>query len=151
VIKSPISGVAIYGEHERGRWGNTAELARRLRVNGTCKPETVLITVVGRQPLRILGSVDENDLRHVAVGRDCQVKPLAFPDAELTGTVVELAKYPTGAKQYWLELSVTIPDDLPIVPGMNCHLIFEKESPAEPDSEQRADSDTKANGSDGTE
>lgn len=72
--------------------------------------------------LRLVADVDELDLPNVDIGADVTFRLDAFPDRQLTGTVLSTApqaRVQGGATIFSTTISYDSPDDLDIRPGMN--------------------------------
>ncbi len=138
-IKSPAKGVVYYGQCKKGKWSDSSTLATSLRKGGSLKSGQVFMTIVKMRPLHITTAVTEKDLRHIEEGLEVSVKATAFPDLELTGEIEEVSAIPVASGRFAVTVSVDLPKDTKVVPGMSCSV--EYEVPSDEDDSDDEDSD----------
>ncbi len=75
-----------------------------------------------REDLEVIATVDELDLANVRIGAEATLRLDAYPDREIAGTVLATApaaREQGGATVFSTTISLDLPDDLDIRPGMN--------------------------------
>ena len=92
------------------------------------------MTIVSMRPLHIDTSVSEKDLRHISNGNPVTIKAAAYPDVDLSGEIKEVSSIPVSSGRFSVKVSVDLPKDAEIVPGMTCSV--EYEVPIDEDSEE---------------
>ena len=146
-IKSPAKGVVYYGQCKKGKWSDSSSLDSSLREGGSLKSGQVFMTVVQMRPLHITTTVTEKDLRHIEKGLKVSVKATAFPDLKLDGEIEEVSAIPVASGRFAVKVSVDLPKDAKVVPGMSCSVEY-KVPKGERDSGDDEDSDDEDEDSD---
>ena len=84
VLKSPIEGVAIYGEAERGKWLTTDAMRTSLRPGGTITAHQVILTVVPTNKGAIIwAEIPEKEIGLCRVGQFGRYTEAAYPESRL--------------------------------------------------------------------
>ncbi len=83
-LKSPIAGVVVYGEAERGRWLTTEAMRTSLRRGGTIAPHQVILTVVPTDKgAFIWAEIPEKEIGLCRVGQFGRYVETAYPDSRV--------------------------------------------------------------------
>ena len=122
MVTAPIDGVLFYGRCVKGKWGNAASVAEKMRRGGgSIQAEEVFMTVVQLRPLQIQSSVEEKQVQHLKPGQTGVVTVTAFDDARFTAKLEKVANVALSAGSYDVTLTVELGDDAPaVMPGMEC-------------------------------
>ena len=124
-LKAPIDGTVYYGRFVRGKWSGLETLADILRPGGIVQKNVVVMTIVEPKPLFVRCTVPEADLDKVRRGMKGSVRPVAFPEARLAGTVTRVEPVPTAAESFEVRVELKPDDKAPaLVPGMACAAKF---------------------------
>ena len=92
---------------------------------------TPVVIMFEESNLEVIANVDELDLVNVEIGAEARLRLDAFPDRELTGTVVATAPAATvqgGATIFPTTIALDVPDNLDIRPGMNADVTIVTEA-----------------------
>jgi HlyD family secretion protein len=120
-VTSPLDGFVYYGRAVRGKFSDSVAQAESLSPFSTVQPNRVLMTVVKPQPLRILVSVPEENLRRMRSGLTGTAVPKAFPDSKLPVTMARISPVPTAPGMFEGEFRVTRGGQADtMMPGMTC-------------------------------
>jgi len=123
-VRSPLAGVVYHGQFTRGRWSGSESLATSLRRGGSPSKNTVLMTVVGLRPMFVRATVSESDLGKLREGLAASVRPVAFADLKLPGSIARLDKLPAAPDAFDARIDVKLDSGDPrvqsLVPGMSC-------------------------------
>lgn len=155
VLKSPIDGIVLLGELNRGQLSSKPS---PLKVGSTVKAEQVIATVVDPDRLQVRVTLSEKDLRKISVGDRCNVIPTAVPSGQAsdgegdgetaTGKVSLIASVPYVAGMFDCVVSLDDSDTLDgVLPTMTCELQFEakeKETAEAADANPPSSSDTES-------
>ncbi|MBA2454754.1 MAG: efflux RND transporter periplasmic adaptor subunit [Chloroflexia bacterium] len=90
-----------------------------------------VIVLYAREDLEVVANVDELDLVNVKPGADATVRLDAYPAQEIEGAVVAtapLAREQGGATIFPTTISINIPEELDIRPGMNADVTIVTEA-----------------------
>jgi HlyD family secretion protein len=83
-LKSPIAGVVVYGESERGKWLTTETMRPNLRRGGSITPHQVILTVVPTtQGAIIWTEIPEKDIGLCRKGQIGRYTETAYPDSPI--------------------------------------------------------------------
>ena len=97
VLTSPIDGILLHGELNRGKVGDKPSA---LKVGSKVTPQQVLATVVSPDKLRIRVDLEEQHLGVATTGAKCKVTMKAFPEFESVGTVKSVSAVPYAGTKY---------------------------------------------------
>ncbi|MGB7324391.1 MAG: HlyD family efflux transporter periplasmic adaptor subunit [Rubripirellula sp.] len=135
-IASPIDGIVLHGELNRGKLGDKPST---LETGSKVTPKQVIATIANPKKLQIHATVDQGKLDVVSEGSKCKVTCDAFPDFEATGTVKSIASVGYASGKFDCVVNFKMPKDSPaIMPTMTCKLTFagaEKEAAKETNDE----------------
>lgn len=90
-----------------------------------------VVTMFSREDLQVIANVDELDLVNVQTNAEAVLRLDAFPDREIPGQVeatAPLAREQGGATVFATTISMEIPDDVDIRPGMNADVTIVTEA-----------------------
>jgi multidrug resistance efflux pump len=125
VLTSPIDGILLHGELNRGK---VADKPSTLKVGSKVTPQQVLATVVSPAKLQIRVDLQEQHLGVVTTGAKCKVKMKAFPEFESAGTVKSVSAVPYAGAKYDCVVTLRPSKQQPaILPAMTCELEFKSE------------------------
>ena len=83
-LKSPIAGVVVYGEAERGKWLTTEAMRPNLRRGGSIAPHQVILTVVPTTQGAVLwAEIPEKEIALCRVGQIGRYTETAYPDSPI--------------------------------------------------------------------
>ncbi len=123
-VRAPTAGVVYYGQFTRGKWSGSEAAAATLRRGGSISKNAVLMTIVAPRPMFVRASIGEADLGKIRQGLAVTVRPAAYPDAKLSGSVVRLGNIPTAPEAFEVQVDVKLdsadPRAASLVPGMAC-------------------------------
>jgi HlyD family secretion protein len=114
-VKAPRAGTVIYPTNWRGEKKKVGDSAWRMEA---------VVQIVGLGKMVGNGEIDEIDMARVAVGQPVSLKLDALPDAQLRGSVQELAKAVAPKSEadpsnvVKLKIAVDAPGGIPLRPGM---------------------------------
>jgi hypothetical protein len=114
-VKAPRAGTVIYPSNWRGEKKKVGDSAWRMEA---------VIQIVGLGKMVGNGEIDEIDMARVAVGQPVSLKLDALPDAQLRGSVQEIAKSVAPKSEadpsnvVKLKIAVDAPGGIPLRPGM---------------------------------
>lgn len=120
-VTAPADGVVYYGRNERGKWLDSAAVAGNMKEEGTIRPNTVFLTLVGVGPLFVNTEANETNIRKVQAGLNAWVTPTADPFNPLPAKVRSVAAYPVGNYEVVVDLPENA-DASDIKPGMTCKI-----------------------------
>jgi multidrug resistance efflux pump len=127
VVTAPRAGVVYYGSPRRGKWSDPSSIEAMLQPSGTPKVRSDVMTIVEPRPLTVRVVVPEKSLRHVGVGAEATIEPVAFPDLKLKGHVSQRGSIPVGEGQFDATLALDdaeLPAD--VVAGMKAQVTMTK-------------------------
>lgn len=131
VLTAPHDGVVLYGELNRGK---LADKPSGLEAGSEVSSDQVIVTLANPERLQVRIDLPEKDLPLVAKGTRATVRPVAYPQQELVGTVKSVSQVPFAGTKYDCLVSIKVSGDGPaIVPGMTCQVEV-----AKPDTEESA-------------
>jgi len=120
-VKAAASGIIYYGEFINGLWTGRKHLAAKLRPGGKVMPNESFITVVGKRPLVVSGSVGEKDLRHINLGTRGWATPTAAPEQRVPVTVTAISRVPSAPGKFAVTLAAALGASHGyLAPGMGC-------------------------------
>jgi len=112
VIYAPSEGIVFHGKAD-------AEEQMILKVKDTCKPYTTLLTIAKAGEVKAKFMIDEEDIFRVQPNMPVKVKPVALPDAELSGFLAPLDLLAEKENQW--KAIVKLEDTNPrLIPRMKC-------------------------------
>ena len=83
-LKSPIAGIVVYGEAERGKWLTTDAMRTSLRRGGSITPHQVILTVTPtNKGALIFADIPEKDLGGCRAGQFGRYTETAYPDSPI--------------------------------------------------------------------
>lgn len=106
-------------------------LETTVREGDLVNPSQPVVTLYAREDLQVIANVDELDLVNVQPDAEALLRLDAFPDREIIGQVVAtapLAREQGGATVFATTISMQIPDDVDIRPGMNADITIVTEA-----------------------
>ncbi len=133
VIRSPQEGILVHGKVTRGK---ISDKPSTLKDGSAATGSQVLATIVEPGRLQIRADLSENELRHVKAGAKGTVKVTAFPEAKAAATVKMVSAIPYAGTKYDCVLSVKLPKDAAVLPGMTCSVEFEIEASEDAQSDE---------------
>ena len=83
VLKSPIDGVVVYGQAERGKWTTTEAMRASLRRGGAITAHQVIMTIVPDAGSFVWADIPEKEIGHCHVGQTGEFTATAYPDVSL--------------------------------------------------------------------
>ena len=89
-VKSPAAGIVRYGECERGKWTNAAEIEGQLREGGKVVADMILFTIVSGERMQIRVEIPEDKLHLCTPGKTGTAIPKGFPKLRLAATLDEV-------------------------------------------------------------
>lgn len=119
-VKAPDSGVVYYGRSQDGKWSDIDTVAKQLEPGKVLTANQVFLTIVKLKPLRIRMNLAEKELRHVKKGLTGRAIPTAYPEAKLDVVIDSVDRIPDGSTKFDALASLTLRDDVDLVPGMTC-------------------------------
>jgi multidrug resistance efflux pump len=123
-VRATADGVVYYGQFTRGKWSGSDMMAASLRRGGMIAKNAVLMTIVAPRPMFIRAAVSEGDLDKIRAGLAATVRPAAYPDLKLAGSVTRLESIPTAPDAFDAQIDVKLDASdnraAAIVPGMSC-------------------------------
>ncbi len=123
-VRAPSSGVVYYGQFTQGKWSGSEAVAASLRRGGSIQKNTVLMTIVAPRPMFVRASISESDLGKIRQGLAATVRPTAYPDWKLAGSIVRVDSIPTAPEAFGVQIDVKFdtgdPRAASLVPGMAC-------------------------------
>ncbi|WP_186776375.1 HlyD family efflux transporter periplasmic adaptor subunit [Rubripirellula reticaptiva] len=121
-IASPIDGIVLYGELNRGQLGDKPST---LKTGSKVTPNQVIATIANPKKLQIHATVDQGKLDVVTEGSRCEVTCDAFPDFKANGTVKSVATVGYASGKFDCVVTFKTPKNSPaIMPTMTCKLTF---------------------------
>ena len=112
VIYAPSEGIVYHGKAD-------AEEQNILKLKDTCKPYTSLLTIAKAGEVKAKFMIDEKDIFRVQPNMPVKVKPVALPDAELSGFLAPLDLLAEKENQW--KAIVKLEDTNPrLIPRMKC-------------------------------
>jgi len=137
VLKAPHDGIVLYGGLQRGK---LSDKESTLQSGSKVANNQVIATVVGTGRLRVRIDLSEDALQTVVVGAECGVRPKAFPDVTLAGTVKSVSRVPFAGAKYDCVITFRHRNNISIVPAMTCDVEFAVPSKSDKgDSQRKAD------------
>jgi len=123
-VRSPADGLAYYGRFVRGKWSGADTMAESLRRGGSISKNAVVMTIVALRPMFIRATVAEGDLDKIRPGLSATVRPAAYPDLKLPGTVARVDSVPSAPDSFDARIDVKLDVGdrrfASLVPGMTC-------------------------------
>jgi len=126
-VRAPKDGVVYYGACDDGKWTTGAAVSKKLVAGGKLMPKEVIMTVVDPAALRLRTVVAEKDLANLKEGAKGEATPVAMPDGKLEVRIESIAMIPEPSGGFPARVSVDLPKDSRLVPGMNSKLRFKGE------------------------
>lgn len=117
-LTAPSDGIIYYGEIADGTWslGNTSKF---LFEGGTAPVETTLMALVPTDaPLVLHGEVPQSDYLSLSSEAEGRATVAGLSGTSFPVTLSQLDAAPNQAGKYGLKMSVTLPDESPLVAGM---------------------------------
>ncbi len=122
VLTSPIDGILLHGELNRGK---LSDKPSPLKAGSKVTPTQVVATVVNPKQLRIRVNLEEQHWSIVKPGTKCKVTLKAFPDYEGVGIVKSVSTVPYAGTKF--DCVVTLrpgKKQPPLLPTITCELEF---------------------------
>jgi hypothetical protein len=123
-VRCPADGLAYYGRFARGKWSGPDSMAESLRRGGSIAKNAVVMTIVAPRPMFVRATVAESDLEKIRPGLSASVRPVAYPDMKLPGTVVRIDAVPSAPDSFDAKIDVKLDAGdrraASLVPGMAC-------------------------------
>jgi len=123
-VRAPADGLAYYGRFVRGKWSGSDAVAENLRRGGSINKNTVIMTIVAPRPMYVRAAVAEGDLDKIRPGLSATVRPAAYPDLKLPGTVARVDGVPSAPESFDAKIDVKLDVGdkraASLVPGMSC-------------------------------
>jgi multidrug resistance efflux pump len=123
-VRAPADGVVYYGQFARGKWSGSEMMAGSLRRGGMITKNAVLMTIVAPRPMFVRATVSEGDLDKIRTGLAATVRPAAYPDLKLAGSVSRIDGIPTASDAFDAQIDVKLDAGdqraTAVVPGMTC-------------------------------
>jgi hypothetical protein len=123
-VRAPADGLAYYGRFVRGKWSGSEAVAESLRRGGSINKNAVVMTIVAVRPMFVRASVAEADLEKIRPGLGAAVRPTAYPDLKLPGTVARVDSVPSASDSFDARIDVKLDASdkriASLVPGMSC-------------------------------
>lgn len=123
-VRTTADGVVYYGQFTRGKWSGSDTVAASLRRGGMVSKNAVLMTIVAPRPMFVRATVSEGDLDKIRAGLAATVRPAAYPDLKLAGSVTRVESIPTASDAF--DAQIDVKSDAgdkraaSLVPGMSC-------------------------------
>jgi hypothetical protein len=99
-------------------------MAGSLRRGGMITKNAVLMTIVAPRPMFVRATVSEGDLDKIRTGLAATVRPAAYPDLKLAGSVSRIDGIPTASDAFDAQIDVKLDAGdqraTAVVPGMTC-------------------------------
>jgi macrolide-specific efflux system membrane fusion protein len=99
-------------------------VAESLRRGGSINKNAVVMTIVAVRPMFVRASVAEADLEKIRPGLGAAVRPTAYPDLKLPGTVARVDSVPSASDSFDARIDVKLDASdkriASLVPGMSC-------------------------------
>lgn len=128
VLSAPIDGIAVLGKLTRGRLGDKPS---SLAEGSTVSPDQVVMTVVGRDRLRIRADLEGKQLADVQPGEECTIAAVGVPGWSTVGRVASVAPVPYAGQKYDCVVQLKAGGKgLPLSPCMACKLTFDLDEKA---------------------
>jgi hypothetical protein len=118
-VKSPAAGLVRYGECNRGKWPNAAEIEGRLQERGKVMADTTLFTIVSGDRMQIRVEIPEDKLHLCTPGKTGTAIPKGFPKLRLAATLDEVNLIALREGVFDGRVSYT-GDAPPLTAGMSC-------------------------------
>ncbi len=123
-VRAAADGVVYYGQFTRGKWSGSESMAGSLRRGGLVSKNTVLMTIVAPRPMFVRATVSEGDLDKIRAGLAATVRPSAYPELKLAGSVTRVEGIPTAPDAFDAQIDVKLDAGdkraASVVPGMSC-------------------------------
>jgi multidrug resistance efflux pump len=123
-IRAAADGVVYYGRFTRGKWSGADTVAENLRRGGSISKNAVVMTIVAPRPMFVRAAVGEGDLDKIRAGLAATVRPSAYPDLKLPGSVTRVEGIPSTPESFDAQIDVKLDGSdkraASIVPGMAC-------------------------------
>ncbi|MFO0912883.1 MAG: hypothetical protein U0795_07990 [Pirellulales bacterium] len=118
-VRAEQSGIVYYGEAKRGVWPEPSAAESALAAGAAVKPKSVLMSIVPPQAQRVRALVAEKDLSKFPAGKACQIKPAAWPDVILQGSVASVSRVPVAPGKFDVVIEYESAEGTELlVPGM---------------------------------
>ena len=127
-LRAPMDGLVYYGACDDGKWTTGAAVAKKLVPGGKVTAKEVLMTVVHPARLQLRAVISEKDLSKIREGAKGEAVPVSAPGSKLPVTLESIALVPEPGGGFPATLSVEVPKNSRLVPGMNTKLEFKGES-----------------------
>ena len=118
-VRSPRNGIVYYGVATRGKWPAVSTLATSLKVGGSAKTKTGILSVVDPNSVQLRVSAPESSIRHLHLNKKVSVESVAYLDEKLQGKVSHVSRIPISEGNFDCILAVELKQlKGKVLPGM---------------------------------